>query len=184
MKIPPNAKRVFRGVFFDVFQWEQEMFDGSKQTFERIRRPDTVQVLATRDGRVLLVEEEQPAARRRTGMIGGVVDPGETVQGAARRELLEEAGLSSDDWEVLFTDEPGGNRLDYSVHYFIARNCVRVADPKLEPGERITVHPLKFEEFVERASDAEFRSRPFREYLLRLQAESRIDELRSRLGFP
>ena len=27
-KIPNNAKRVFKGVIFDVYQWEQEVFDG------------------------------------------------------------------------------------------------------------------------------------------------------------
>ena len=32
--IPENAKKVFTGQVFDVYQWEQEMFDGSKATFE------------------------------------------------------------------------------------------------------------------------------------------------------
>ncbi len=38
MKIPPNAKRVFKGIIFDVYQWQQKMFDGSKETFEMLKR--------------------------------------------------------------------------------------------------------------------------------------------------
>ncbi|KKP89624.1 MAG: NUDIX hydrolase [Candidatus Moranbacteria bacterium GW2011_GWC2_37_73] len=32
--IPEHAKKVFSGTFFDVYQWEQEMFDGSKKIKE------------------------------------------------------------------------------------------------------------------------------------------------------
>ena len=42
--IPANAKKVFHGVIFDVYQWEQEMFDGTKEIFEKLKRPDTVVV--------------------------------------------------------------------------------------------------------------------------------------------
>ena len=44
--LPENAKLVFKGIIHDIYQWEQEMFDGSKATFERIRRPDTTAVIA------------------------------------------------------------------------------------------------------------------------------------------
>ena len=38
MKIPKNATKVFSGKTFDVYQWEQEMFDGSKKIFEKLKR--------------------------------------------------------------------------------------------------------------------------------------------------
>ncbi|MFZ2149837.1 MAG: hypothetical protein WAV15_01615 [Minisyncoccia bacterium] len=31
--IPPDAKRVFRGVVFDVYHWEQELYDGARTIF-------------------------------------------------------------------------------------------------------------------------------------------------------
>ncbi len=40
--MPDHARRVFRGEVFDVYQWEQEMFDGSKAVFEKLIRQDTV----------------------------------------------------------------------------------------------------------------------------------------------
>ena len=50
--VPKEAKKVFSGVIYDVYQWPQEMFDGSMQTFEMLGRPDTVKILA------VLSEEE------------------------------------------------------------------------------------------------------------------------------
>lgn len=37
MKLPPQAKKVFTGQIFDVYQWEQEMYDGSFETFEMLK---------------------------------------------------------------------------------------------------------------------------------------------------
>ena len=63
--IPPHAKRVFKGVIFEVYQWEQEMFDGSVETYEALKRADTAQVIATRRNKILIPLEEQP--RREPG---------------------------------------------------------------------------------------------------------------------
>ena len=35
--IPENAKRVFKGIIFDVYQWEQELYNGSKAVFEKLK---------------------------------------------------------------------------------------------------------------------------------------------------
>ena len=64
--IPDNAKKVFGGVLFDVYQWEQELFDGTKTIFEKLKRPDTVVVFPVLDdGKILLTEQEQPGNRFR-----------------------------------------------------------------------------------------------------------------------
>ena len=44
--IPDHATCVFHGALFDVYQWQQEMFDGTYETFEMLRRPDTIAVIA------------------------------------------------------------------------------------------------------------------------------------------
>ena len=47
--IPDEAEKVFNGVLFDVYQWQQEMYDGSYATFERLRRADTAAVICITD---------------------------------------------------------------------------------------------------------------------------------------
>ena len=43
--IPKNAKKKYKGVIFEIFQWQQKMFDGSFSTYEWLNRPDTVEVI-------------------------------------------------------------------------------------------------------------------------------------------
>ena len=46
MKIPKNAIKVFSWKTFDVYQWEQKMFDWSKKIFEKLKRNDSVDIIA------------------------------------------------------------------------------------------------------------------------------------------
>jgi 8-oxo-dGTP pyrophosphatase MutT (NUDIX family) len=50
-------------------------------------------VFAERDGKILLLKRAGGAMTGTWYLPGGAVDPGETVEEAARRELLEEAGI-------------------------------------------------------------------------------------------
>jgi len=58
--IPENAEQVFKGQIFDVYHWRQEMFDGSTETFEMLKRPDTIKIIAIKDKKIVILEEEQP----------------------------------------------------------------------------------------------------------------------------
>ena len=35
--IPLNAEKVFSGIRTEIYQWDQEMYDGSIERFERMR---------------------------------------------------------------------------------------------------------------------------------------------------
>lgn len=59
-KIPSHATKVFSGTIFDVYQWEQEMFDGSKKIFEAAGRPHTALIIPVVDDKVVLSYERQP----------------------------------------------------------------------------------------------------------------------------
>src|SRR3989344_1513944 len=88
--MPDDAKKVFNGKIFDVYQWEQELYDGTKVTFEKLKRPDTVVVFPVLDdGRIILTEQEQPNKKNFIGATGGRVDEGQDGFMAAKRELLE-----------------------------------------------------------------------------------------------
>ena len=94
--IPDHAKVVFKGVMFDVYQWEQELFDGSKTTFEKLKRPDTVVTFPILpDGKILLTKQEQSGKEPFIGATGGRVDEGEDILDAAKRELMEETGYEA-----------------------------------------------------------------------------------------
>jgi ADP-ribose pyrophosphatase len=95
--LPANAQLVFKGVIFEVWQWEQEMFDGTKETFERIWRSPTVEVIAAVGDKILIEEQSQPDRKNIISLASGRADQGEDVMAEAKRELLEETGYASDD---------------------------------------------------------------------------------------
>ena len=147
-KIPKGAKLVFKGKIFDVYQWEQLMFDGSYTTFERLRRPYTVSILATFKGKVVLTQEEQPAsAKRENHLFAGRMEKGESPIKAAKRELLEESGMVSNNWHLLKVFEPV-SKMDWKVYLFSAANCRKISGQNLDNGERIKVKKVSFEKFM------------------------------------
>lgn len=154
MKIPSQAKRVFKGVIFDVYQWEQEMYDGSKATFEALKRPNTILTIPIKGNKLLLSFEEQPGKPRRYGFIGGRAEPNELPLDTAKRELLEETGMESADWELFGSYEFDG-KIEWTTHLFIARNCQKIAEQKLDAGEKIDVYKCQLSEFMEKIRENE-----------------------------
>ncbi|MEK7650014.1 MAG: NUDIX hydrolase [Patescibacteria group bacterium] len=147
--IPDHAKQVFKGVIFDVYQWEQELFDGSKAIFEKLKRPDTVVIFPILpDGKILLTEQKQPGKDPFIAATGGRVDEGEEVMAAAKRELLEESGYEAEEY-VLWDVQHPTSKIDWVVYTFIARGLKKVSDLNLDAGEKIILKPVAFDEFLD-----------------------------------
>ena len=65
--------------------------------YEIVEHAHAVAILVERDGRILFVRQYRPAVGTATLEIpAGLIDPGETPEEAARRELAEEAQLAGD----------------------------------------------------------------------------------------
>ncbi len=146
--LPPQAKKVFQGVIFDVYQWEQKLFDGSTAIFEKLKRPDSCVIIAvTAEGKIIITHEEQPGRKPFQSLPGGRIEAGEDIVFAAQRELLEETGYCSEDWELLnaaqFT-----SKIDWAVFTLVARNCQKVAEPNPEAGEKIGIEEVSFDSLV------------------------------------
>lgn len=170
-KFPANAKKVFAGVIYDVYQWPQQLYDGTTVTYERINRQNTVSVLGvTKDKQILLIEEEQPHRPKQINLMAGKIDPGETALQAAERELLEETGYKAGQIEPWFEYEPDLNT-DWTVFVYIARDIEKVAKQSLEGGEKITPMLFSFDEFIKFASTAEFKASQIRTKVL----EAKLD---------
>ncbi|MFA7662949.1 MAG: NUDIX hydrolase [Patescibacteria group bacterium] len=154
--IPDRAKKVFTGILFDVYQWEQELFDGTKTLFEKIKRPDTVVIFPILDdGKIILTKQTQPGREPFLGTIGGRVDKDEGVLEAAKRELLEESGYEASDFVLLSAQHPT-SKIDWVVYTFIAKNLKKVAEMNLDAGEKINLKLVDFDEFIELTLNKKF----------------------------
>lgn len=154
--VPETAKLVFHGEIFDTYQWDQEMYDGSSATFEMLKRPDTVEIIAVKDGKVVLEEQEQPGKPKHLTLPAGRVEPGEDVLIAAKRELLEETGMSFAKWELKFVYQPAV-KIDWFVYTFLATEFIEQVDQNLDNGEKISTELVEFSQVVDlmRSNDME-----------------------------
>ncbi len=182
--IPENAKKVFEGKLFDVYQWEQEMFDGSVETFEKLARPDKANILAfTEDGKIIIIDQQQPGKENFLDIPVGRVDEGEDLEMAARRELLEETGYACDNIELWHSVQLI-NKIDWTIYFFVAKGCKKVAQQKLDAGEKIEVKLVELEEFLEmlfsqKMKSSELIMKFFKDDLIVLDKEKTYEKIRN-----
>jgi 8-oxo-dGTP pyrophosphatase MutT (NUDIX family) len=181
--LPKHAQKVFEGVLFDVYQWEQEMFDGSKATFEKLSRPDTVIVFPVLDnGNIVLTKQEQPGKEPFIGAAGGRVDSGEGVLDAAKRELLEETGYKAEEYVLWNTYQPIA-KIEWAVYVFVARKLKKASEMSPDAGEKIELMEVGFDEFIDIALQDDFYEQEISKEIIEasLSVEKR-DELKKLLS--
>lgn len=138
--IPAGATRVFEGVLYDVYQWEQEMFDGTYRSFEGVRRPDVVATVGVVDDSIIVVHDTQPHKGLRVGLPGGRIDAEDSSSlAAARREMREETGYEFADWKLVEVIKPE-SKIDCFVNLYVATNPTNTGQQNVDQGgERISV---------------------------------------------
>ncbi|HJV45990.1 MAG TPA: NUDIX hydrolase [Bacillota bacterium] len=113
--------------------------------------PGTVSIVAhLEDGRFLLVYQYRyPVQSKQYNLPGGVIDPGETIQEAARRELQEETGYTAGEWIYAGMYHPMPSHHTRRAHLFVAKDLTR-GEQHLDPFEDIHVELFTFQELTDK----------------------------------
>ncbi len=165
MPVPPpkKAKRVHEGPLADIYQWEQEMFDGSKRTFECFVRADTAGVLAFLDKDTLLMTKQTQPGRGRKELFfdppGGMIDPGETPKQGAARELTEETGYAARKMK-LWSKSTFDGMVRFEEFVFLAKDLKKTPEHNPEhAGEKIELIEMPWKQAVELSLTHQMRRR-------------------------
>jgi ADP-ribose pyrophosphatase len=136
---------VYRGKLLTVKTEEVKLATGRVALREIVEHPGAVAIVAMTDSQeVLLVEQHRPGARGQLLEIpAGTIDPGETPEECARRELQEETGYQAQNLERL-----GGFYLcpGYSTEFlelFLGIDLLPAYSPP-DADEDLTLHRLAF----------------------------------------
>jgi 8-oxo-dGTP pyrophosphatase MutT (NUDIX family) len=121
---------------------------GTEHDFYVIESSDWVNIIPlTADQQVVMVRQYRHGSREITLEIpGGLVDPGDTPEQAARRELLEETGYQAKGWTELGNVSPNPAIFNNRCYTYLARNVERVKDPAPDQTEDIEVVLLPLSE--------------------------------------
>ncbi len=123
--------------WMDVIAREVEFAPGAApEVYHAVGQQDYLAIVAVApDGRIPLVRQYRPAVEAFTWELpAGLVEPGEAPAESARRELLEETGLTARAIHPLGVSAACTGRLSNGVHSFFVEAGERVADFRPEPG--------------------------------------------------
>ena len=135
--------------------------------------PPWVNVVAvTADDRLVLVRQFRPGIGAVHYEIpAGVVEPGEDVEAAAKRELLEETGFGQGRWSVLTRLSANPALQNNITTTFLAEGVERLSAPRPEATEDLRVHLVKMDDALGLVDRGEIiqalHTAPLLRYLLR-----------------
>jgi ADP-ribose pyrophosphatase len=157
-KREPKAWRVIESkVIFDLefARVRQDLLehpdDGRRFPYHYLQSPaEAVATVAlTGDGCVVLIRQyRHPVGRVLYDLPAGRIDPGESPQEAAVRELEEETGYRASRWQKLayYNQFPGS--MQVGTHLFLAQDLMS-GDQSLDPFEDVQVIHKPFSEAID-----------------------------------
>lgn len=156
------------------FDWLTNPRTGKLMKRTVLVTPDWVNVVALdSEQRLIVVRQFRFGSSGFTTEIpGGMVDPGESHEAAARRELREEAGCSAPRWTYLGSVQPNPAFQDNLCHHWLAQDATREHEQELDGGEDISIDSLTLDQVREAIRDGSMR------HALVLTALVRVFDLR------
>lgn len=155
-----SSETVFEHRWYHLRKDEVKLQDGTvlNDYFVSVR-PDVVLIYAeTENAEVILVRQYKHAGGEiYTELPGGFIEEGHKALESAKRELKEETGYTSDEWEKLavFTDNPTKDTT--KIHVFRAGNCRKTSVQELDPTENIEVLIRKKQHLVQMIKEGEIK---------------------------
>ncbi|MCK5679314.1 NUDIX hydrolase [bacterium] len=146
-------------VFASRFEYRLNPRNGKELECLVLDSKDWVNVVAlTPEGDTVLVKQFRFGSGSVTIEIpGGVIDPGEEHDAAAKRELKEETGFTSNKWTYLGATEPNPAILNNLCHHWLAEEATKEYEIDLDDGEDIAIITASIAEIREAVATGRLR---------------------------
>ncbi len=145
-----TSQKVFSGRLLHVFFDEVQLPDGTTSTRELIKHPGASAVVPIfENGDVMLVKQfRYPMSQIFYEVPAGKIDPDETADSTAERELQEEAGLSCENYQYIGHYYPGIGYSDEIIHLYTAWNITSF-EQQVDDDEFVLKKRLPFKAAVD-----------------------------------
>ena len=153
-----TSKQIYEGRVISLGIESLTLPDGTPLELEVVRHPGGAATVALdeQDQVYLLRQYRHAGGGWLWELPAGKLEPDETPQATAARELTEEAGVQAEDWQELGNILVTPGFCDEIIHLFLARKLTRVP-PQPESHELIEIHRLPFREALAQVYDGTIR---------------------------
>lgn len=150
-----SSQEVFQGALLEVLVEEIRLPGGTTSRREIVRHPGAAGIVAVIDGRFLLVRQNRHAVGKDLLEIpAGKLDPGETPEVCAGRELMEETGYRPGSLLHLTTFLPTPGYSNEEIHIYMTTDARAHTEPlPSDEGEPISIEWLPLPEAPEAVRD-------------------------------
>jgi ADP-ribose pyrophosphatase len=142
-----------RSEWFEVYRDDVLRPDGTSGEYDHVAVPGSVTVLAMDESRNVVVTRQwiYVHGTMQWRLPSGRIDGSDgDAEAAARRELLEETGITAGCWTKIGVLHGADSFTNHREHVFVATDLKPAAEPRLESGEAdLSVHWLRFERVLE-----------------------------------
>ena len=158
-----RQETAWKGPIFEIDRVFRISPEGGEHPFIVCRTPDWVTVIPELPGEgepdFLMVRQfRHGAGSVSIEFPAGVVDPEESPEKAAARELLEETGYTAGEMVLIGRTCPNPAFLDNTVTTYLARNLKKTAELNLDAQEYITGHTASLSELNRDMGSGEYYS--------------------------
>jgi ADP-ribose pyrophosphatase len=152
------SKHVFDGKLLQVYFDEVKLPDGNNSTREWIKHPGASAVVPVfEDGSIMLLRQfRYPCRKVFLEVPAGKLDPGESPESTAKRELLEESGLSSGNLMQTGSIYPAIGYADEIIYSFVAWNLDEKSI-QLDEDEFLLNYRVSFSDALSMISDGQIQ---------------------------
>lgn len=145
-------KKLYETPIFSLHQLElNPVVQESIHPFYVLKAPEWINMIPlTEKNEIILVEQYRVGVDETTlELPGGMVDPGESPLEAAKREMVEETGYTSDEWKLIGKTSSNPAILNNFTHLFVAKNCEYTGSNSPDGSEDIKVHKMPLDDFLD-----------------------------------
>lgn len=144
-----HVKEIYDGHVIKVNVETVVLPNGHRTELDMVHHPGAAAVVPLDDNNhVYLIKQYRHAAGGYIYEVpAGKLDAGEQPEACARRELIEEAGVEAQRWDLLSSILTTPGFSDEVIHLFLARD-LKPAQQQLEVDEVLTVESVAFAEAI------------------------------------
>lgn len=144
-----HQKKIHHGRVFELVTENITLPNGVSCDLDLIRHPGASAMVPMPDEKtVILIQQYRHAVGGFIWEIpAGTLDPGETPEVCAKRELVEEIGFSANILDKLGEITPVPGYSDERIHIYLATGLIPV-EQQLDQDELLNVHSMPFDKAI------------------------------------